>query len=328
LAELVDEPGHGLLDAGGVGRERGGHLRVHQGLLRGIVGDRADHSVRGQVDGHQRRVDPGAPERVGQLGGGGEPPHDVVRRGGVGGEDGGVGEERAVVDGNVIRVMTRFYGIEEDIRRTTTRNQIQKIAQSIIPADRPGDFNQAVMELGATVCTPNSPSCNRCPLASECTAYRTASTDCIPWKSPAKRVPHHQIGVGILINDRNETLIALRPEDVMLGGLWEFPGGKQKKGESIEETVRRELKEELGIHIDSLEPFHKLNHAYSHFKITLHAWTCRIAPGSQSPTAKSSQEIRWVPLDSLESYPFPKANRTLVTRLTEASGNDKKKSSG
>lgn len=235
------------------------------------------------------------------------------------------GEQRAVVDGNVIRVMTRFLAIEEDIRRGATRNRIQADVQSLIPNDRPGDFNQAVMELGATVCTPDNPRCSQCPLASDCLAFRMASTDRIPWKSPAKRVPHHQIGVGILLNDRNEALIALRPEDVMLGGLWEFPGGKQEKGEPVEQTVSRELKEELGVVIDSLEPFHTLNHAYSHFKITLHAWTCRLAPSSPDPVARTSQEIRWVPLDELERYPFPKANRTLVTRLTDTPGDDKKK---
>ncbi|MEX0594179.1 MAG: A/G-specific adenine glycosylase [Balneolaceae bacterium] len=235
------------------------------------------------------------------------------------------GEPRAVVDGNVIRVMTRFFGIEEDIRRSTTRNRIQKIVQSMIPSDRPGDFNQAVMELGATICTPHNPACNHCPLASECTAYRTTATDRIPWKSPAKRVPHHQIGVGILLNDQNETLIALRPEDVMLGGLWEFPGGKQKKGESIEQTVHRELSEELGIEIDSLKPFHTLDHAYSHFKITLHAWTCKLSPTSPEPIARTSQEIRWVPMNQLADYPFPKANRTLVTRLIHPLVTDKKK---
>lgn len=234
-------------------------------------------------------------------------------------------EPRAVVDGNVIRVMTRFLGIEEDIRRTATRQRIQRDVQSIIPDDRPGDFNQAVMELGATVCTPDNPSCSHCPLASDCTAYRTASTDRIPWKSPAKRVPHHQIGVGILLNDQSETLIALRPEEAMLGGLWEFPGGKQEEGESMEETICRELNEELGVEINSLEPFHTLNHAYSHFKITLHAWTCRLADSSPEPVARTSQEIRWVSLDELEHYPFPKANRTLVTQLIDPSGRDKKR---
>lgn len=237
-------------------------------------------------------------------------------------------ESRAVVDGNVLRVATRFLGIEEDIRRTSTKNQIQAVMQSILPQNRPGDFNQAVMELGATICTPTSPDCNRCPLASECIASRLAATDRIPWKSPTKKIRHHQIGVGILLNQQNETLIALRPEDGMLGGLWEFPGGKQESGESIEETVRRELNEELGVHIEHLEPFHTLDHAYSHFKITLHAWTCRLSTNSPEPTAHSSQQIRWVSIQELEEYPFPKANRTLVQRLTEQVGSDKKAQDG
>lgn len=226
------------------------------------------------------------------------------------------GKPHAAVDGNIIRVLTRYYGIEENVRETSTRNSIQELADELLDRERPGDYNQALMELGATVCTPSNPECTQCPVSGGCTAYSTLRTEEIPCKSSAPKKPHHQIGVGICLNEENnKVLIAHRPEDAMLGGLWEFPGGKQKKDESIEETVQRELREELGATISIEEPFMQLDHAYSHFKITLHAFICRIEDGNPSP--KTSQEIKWVPVEDLSEYPFPKANRKLTEKLLE-----------
>jgi A/G-specific adenine glycosylase len=225
----------------------------------------------------------------------------------------------AVVDGNVIRVLSRWFGIEDDVKQTAVKNDIQKLANEMLATARPGDFNQALMELGALICTPSEPACDQCPLAAGCAALKKVKTDVIPYKAPSKKVPHHNIGVGIVINQNDEVLIALRPEDGMLGSLWEFPGGKQEKGESIEETIVRELKEELGITVEIVQPFMKLNHAYSHLKITLHASICKLTAGNPEPRA--SQEIRWTDIDKLNDFPFPKANRQLTKKLMNTEPN-------
>lgn len=217
------------------------------------------------------------------------------------------------MDGNVIRVLSRYFGIEDNVRTTKTKNVIQEYADELIPEDRPGDFNQALMELGATICTPSSPECEVCPLQEDCVAFKTLRTEEIPYKSKKKKRPHHQIGVGIIINEEEEVLIALRPNDAMLGGLWEFPGGKQNEDEEMPNTVKRELKEELGVDVAVKKPFMKLDHAYSHFKITMHAYLCKIKDGTPKP--ESSQEVRWISIDELGDYPFPKANRKLTEKL-------------
>jgi len=153
-----------------------------------------------------------------------------------------------------------------------------------------------------------------CPVQSGCVASKMAKTDIIPYKSPAKKKPHHVIGVGVIEDENGKLLIALRPEDAMLGGLWEFPGGKQKEGEEIQNTVERELKEELGVEVKAYKELMSLKHTYSHFSITMHAWFCKLISGT--PTPNESQEVRWVQRDELERYPFPKANKVLTQRLT------------
>lgn len=223
------------------------------------------------------------------------------------------GKANAVVDGNVIRVITRYFGIEDDVRSTKTTRLVQSHVDEMISQDFPADFNQGLMEIGSTVCTPSNPDCTNCPISFECVATKTAKTDVIPYKSPAKKKPHKHIGVGIIEQEDGKVLIALRPENVMLGGLWEFPGGKQEEGETIQQTVERELHEELGVEVKAFKEFMKLKHVYSHFSITMHAFLCHLISGE--PTAKSSQEIRWVEISELQQYPFPKANKQLTERL-------------
>lgn len=230
------------------------------------------------------------------------------------------GKKYAVVDGNVIRVITRYLGIEEDIRSSQVKKTVQEFVDDIIPFGQPGDFNQSVMELGAIVCKPAAPDCHKCPLSTQCVAFNAAKTDIIPYKSKAKKIPHFDIGVGLILNHQNELLIALRPNDGMLGGLWEFPGGKNEKSERIEATVFRELKEELGVDVKVYDKFKMVKHAYSHFKISLHAFWCSIEIGDPQP--KSSQELKWVTLEEIDHYPFPKANRTLIDDLQSLKNDD------
>lgn len=220
----------------------------------------------------------------------------------------------AVVDGNVIRVITRYYGIEDDTRSTKTRRKVQELTNDLIDEEKPGDFNQALMELGSQVCTPSSPNCSECPVQKGCIAVKMAKTDTIPYKSPAKKKPHYNIGVGVIEREADDKiLIALRPNDAMLGGLWEFPGGKQEGDESIQQTVERELSEELEVEVKAYKELMSFKHTYSHFSITMHAWHCKLLSGEPKP--KESQEVRWVTKEELDKYPFPKANKVLTEQL-------------
>jgi A/G-specific adenine glycosylase len=225
------------------------------------------------------------------------------------------GKPHAVVDGNVIRVVSRLSGFEDDVSTGPAKRFIQELADQLIDPVQPGDFNQAMMELGSLVCKPVNPHCGECPVQPFCVAAKTARTDTIPYKAPGKKVPHHQIVAGVCRDEDNRLLIALRPEDKMLGGLWEFPGGKVEPGETQEEALIRELSEELGVMVSVGEKITEIRHAYSHFKITMHAYECRIVPGEPEPEPKASKMVKWIYPHQLADYPFPKANRKLTEML-------------
>ena len=227
------------------------------------------------------------------------------------------GKAHAVVDGNVIRVLSRFAGIEEDVRSQTTIASIQRIADTLLDPDRPGDFNQAMMELGSLVCTPTRPDCSNCPLATRCVAYTTARTQSIPYKTPKPKVPLVHVVVAVISDTNGQLLVARRPDNVMLGGLWEFPGGKVDPDETHEQALHREIREELGVTVTIRSPFMQIKHAYSHFKVHLHAYLCNLVGGE--PVPRASSEIRWVYPEQLAELPFPKANRTLTQKIMEMS---------
>jgi A/G-specific adenine glycosylase len=123
--------------------------------------------------------------------------------------------------------------------------------------------------------------------------------------------------VGVIWKD-NTLLIGKRKETKMLGGLWEFPGGKQESDEEITQTVKREVLEETGLIVQIRSQYPPIKHTYTHFKITLHAFDCTILSGTL--TARSATELRWVNLNDIDQYPFPKANISLLKYIkTQAS---------
>ncbi|MEM6783799.1 MAG: A/G-specific adenine glycosylase [Bacteroidota bacterium] len=218
----------------------------------------------------------------------------------------------AVLDGNVIRVLTRVFTIDDDVKRSPVTKALRRLANDLLPVEQPGAFNEAVMELGATVCTP-VPRCSSCPVCLVCAAHEEGTPTRYPVATKKKPVPHYDIAVGVVYDDQGRVLIQKRPEDAMLGGLWEFPGGKREPGEALADTCVRELREELGIEVAVTEPVARIDHAYSHFKITLHAFRCRLVRGT--PEGREGQPLRWVTVSGLDDYAFPRANRRLIETL-------------
>ncbi|HEX7503436.1 MAG TPA: A/G-specific adenine glycosylase, partial [Acidobacteriota bacterium] len=183
-----------------------------------------------------------------------------------------------VVDGNVLRVVSRWQGIGDDIRLAATKAKVRSFLRTIIPAAAPGRFNEALMELGALVCLANDPLCGQCPLRQGCFALRLCRTDSLPVKSKKRPVPAYRVALAVIVR-RGRIFIQQRPEEGHLGGLWEFPGGKCRAGEKAEAAVVRECREELGIEVEVLAKLAEVGHAYSHFKVRLHVFICRSRGG-------------------------------------------------
>lgn len=230
------------------------------------------------------------------------------------------GRTAPILDGNVTRILCRLFGIADNPKAPTTQKRLWALAEALLPEEAPGNFNQAMMELGATLCAPKNPSCGACPVARLCEARRLGRTPDLPRVAKRKPIPHYDVAVG-LIWRRGRLLIAKRPMEAMLGGLWEFPGGKRKPSETIEETLRREVREEVGLCVSDLRHFVSVRHAYSHFRVTLHAFHCRSTRGR--PRATGCDTVRWVAVGQLSRYPFPAGSMRIIRELqVMGDGND------
>ena len=216
-----------------------------------------------------------------------------------------------ILDGNVKRVLARLHAHE----RPPSHDQqlFWHWSEALLDPRRPRDFNQALMDLGATVCTPRRLGCDHCPWRESCAAYAFGDPSGWPVVEERKPLPFQVIGIGVVINAVGDVLIDQRLEEGLLGGMWEFPGGKQEPGEPIEACIARELMEELGIVVSVGEALITLDHAYSHKKLQFVVHLCDWCSGDPKPLA--SQQVRWVRPEQLKDYPFPAANARIIDAL-------------
>jgi A/G-specific adenine glycosylase len=219
-----------------------------------------------------------------------------------------------LVDANVRRVLMRIDGVRGEAGSRNDKLWLERL-EPLMPDRRPGDFNQALMELGALVCRPRNPRCLLCPVESSCAAFAVGEQEIIP-APKSSRSRRITAVVAVVIQD-GRVLIQRRPDSGLLGGLWEFPGGKVKRGETLPAALARELQEELGVKPIRPRPFLSVDHSYTRFRVALHAFKCGLAgePGLDP------RNRRWVRLAALRRYPFPSGSAKIVERLlAEANG--------
>ena len=225
------------------------------------------------------------------------------------------GRDLAVVDGNVRRVLGRLVALERDPRKAPWSRALDALASELLPPGTARTHNQAVMELGALICTPRSPGCAGCPLGEPCLARGGGDPEAFPPRPRRKVVPHHQVAIGLVFDEQGRVFIDQRPYDGMLGGLWEFPGGKLEPGESVEQALARELMEELGMRAEVTGALPPVEHAYSHFKVTLHPRRCAFV--SMNSRAAEGTPWRWVRVEELAEVAMPRANRKVLEHLKD-----------
>ncbi len=218
----------------------------------------------------------------------------------------------AVVDGNVKRVLARLQCIDAPVNNTVSAKAFKSTAENLKDKRRPGTYNQALMELGALICKPKAPLCEKCPVQSFCEGYQTNSVAAYPRKTARRKTPHYRIAVGVVIKD-DHILITQRKPDGLLGGLWEFPGGKIKKGEDAEAACIREIKEEVNLQIKVIEHLARVKHAYTHFKISMDVFCCEYLVGRVK--RNGPVDHRWIKMSAINRYPLPKANHKFLPQL-------------
>jgi len=222
------------------------------------------------------------------------------------------GLDEPAVDGNLRRVLARLFAVRGDMASAAVHEQIWRHAYALLPHGRAGDFNQAMMDLGATVCVPRRPRCLLCPVQSDCRALAEGVQNDLPEKAAKKAVPHHDLAVPVVFK-RGRVLIAQRPADGLLGGLWEFPGGRMQRGESPAAACVRVAQTSLGLAVAAGDPLATVEHAFSHLRVTLHAVRCAHRRGE--PHAAESARVRWARPAELERFAWPAAQRKIMQAL-------------
>ncbi len=224
------------------------------------------------------------------------------------------GRDEVAIDGNLQRVLARLIDLRVDPRTPAGDRRIRAHAEALLPSGRASAFNQALMDLGATICLPRAPLCQSCPIHSACQAFARGTQSRRPVRAAQPAIPHRIVGAAV-VRRAGRVLIARRPEGKLLGGMWEFPGGKRESGESLVGCVQRELKEELGIGAAVGAKLGVFTHAYTHFRVTVHAYACSVKRGK--PVAREHTAIRWVRPVRLTEFPMGKVDRQIARAFQE-----------
>ena len=220
----------------------------------------------------------------------------------------------AAVDGNIKRVLARLFLMEAPINDAKSAKLFQQRADELLDRSAPGFFNQAMMELGATVCRPQSPTCLVCPVNMFCEAFHTARHDEFPYRRETKPVPEHHLAVGVIYRD-NEVLLTQRQLDGLLGGLWEFPGGRLAEGETAEAACVRHIADVVNLSVTNVRSLTRVRHAYTHFKIVVDVFQCDYRAGEV--VLKGPRDAKWVEVAALQDYPLPRATHKFLEKLIE-----------
>ena len=211
------------------------------------------------------------------------------------------------VDGNVIRVVSRLQGIRENVGIPSVRRSLEAEAASLVPTERPGDFNQAMMDLGATICVPGSPSCELCPLQEKCDAYAAGDAEdlpVLPRKNPPKVLDYDLClifaGDRVLMRQRTEAL---------LRGLWVFP---MLDGKLSLRQLPAAIKKMLKLPVTDIQAAGEARHVFTHQIWQMHLYTMQVQPDVLAPAGYC-----FVPLDALDKLAIPTAVKAAVKLVRE-----------
>ncbi len=216
------------------------------------------------------------------------------------------GLDRATLDGNIRRVLSRLFNYSQPADSSLGEKALWTLAERHMPPGRAGDYNQALMDLGAMVCLPKNPKCHACPLMKLCRAYKLGLQDRRPVLKPRKQIPHF-LQIAAVITQKRRVLLAKRPSGGLLGSLWEFPNGRV---ESLTDgQIQLALRKEYHLRVRRKSGLGVIQHAYSHFKVTVHIFECALI----SPA--KFENMKWVERDRLRDFPMGRIDRQIARKL-------------
>ena len=223
------------------------------------------------------------------------------------------GLDAAALDGNIQRVLARVFDIRLDVKSARGQKTMRALAQSLVPAGRAGDYNEALMDVGATVCAPRAPRCPICPLRSNCQARRLGVQLERPLPRRRAPLPERQATAAV-VRKRGWVFIVQRPPEELLGSLWAFPQGPGG-GRYPAAGLQRALRETWGLEVDVGPERLGQVQTFSHYRLTLRVFDCRWTGGTASGAA-----CKWVRPSALDNYPMGKADREIARGLQTPAG--------
>jgi A/G-specific adenine glycosylase len=225
------------------------------------------------------------------------------------------GMDIPALDGNIKRVYARLFDIAAPVDMPQGEKILWELAEKQLPKQEAGDYNQALMDLGAAICIPKNPRCLICPLMKICLAHQNGTQNLRPVKSPRKAVPHHIHAAGVISQD-GRVLLARRPSEGLLGGMWEFPNGRVT-GDPLD-GLAQALKTGYNLQlrktrrgIPDREPLTIVHHGYTHFTVSVYVYQCELA------SAPGGKPLKWVQLKDLEDYPMGRIDRQIADELSK-----------
>lgn len=225
-----------------------------------------------------------------------------------------------ILDGNAMRVISRVWDVGDPIEERSIQKRLWSLSRGLVEAAaRPGELNEGLMELGALVCRSRSPFCAECPLQDSCLARQRGVQDRRPVRRPRQKTPHVEAAAAVIwegTRNHSRFLICRRPENGLLGGLWSFPNGKKGRNDSnLAACARRAAQEELGVTVSVGDKVATVEHAFTHFRLTLTAFHARIRTGSLHAGAAAGR--RWTTLKEIEQFPCPVPDRKIIEALRD-----------
>ena len=218
-------------------------------------------------------------------------------------------ERVAVLDGNVIRILSRLLDLPDEVNQSKVQEKLWNVAESLLPKKRSGDYNQAIMDLGRTICVPRNPNCTQCPVQKFCLAYENKTTHLRPVKKAKAKIPNVYVAAAVIRDKQQRILLVQRPPEGLLGGLWMLPQAQCEADENFQDCLRRSFQKEVGIEIIVGEEMAHATQTFTHFHLTLRAFACKIVKG------KVKNNFAWVDDAAINQYSFGKADRAVIDAL-------------